>query len=245
MARFVRHAPCSRCGSRNNNGIYDDGSEWCFGCHHYCPPSAKNFIPKSTDDDESGGDDGTHGLLTKLLQEANSAFPSTVVEYAAGYGISVPQLLCNGGLYFPRTNALIFFYRGLDGALCCAQARSFGGQGKTYPKYFNWGSTYHTFDLIGCRGKSLVVTEDKLSAIKVSGVCDAIPALGTTFQNWKLVEALKRGYERVYVWLDKDKWREGREICDKAKWLGLSATALLTDLDPKAYSIDEIKGYLK
>jgi len=89
------------------------------------------------------------------------------------------------------------------------------------------------------------VTEDKLSAIKVSGVCDAIPALGTTFQNWKLVEALKRGYEHVYVWLDKDKWREGREICDKAKWLGLSATALLTDLDPKCYSHDEIKKYLK
>jgi len=244
MARFVRHARCSRCGSRDNNGIYDDGSEFCFGCKKYCPPQAQTFVPESRD---SGGDgvDGSTALLERIHQESTTALPSTIVEYAAGYGLSVPVLLESGGRYFPRSNALIFFYRGIDGELCCAQARSFGGQGKSYPKYFNWGSTYHTFDLGERRTTSLVVTEDKLSAIKVSGVCDAIPALGTSFQNWKLVEALKRGYEHVYVWLDKDKWREGREICDKAKWLGLSATALLTDLDPKCYTHETIKEYLK
>jgi len=245
MARFVRHARCEKCGSKDNNGIYDDGSEFCFGCKKYSPPTSEKFIPQVR---ESAGDtevDGDNGQLEVLFRESSTALPSTIVEYAAGYGLSVPDILGSGGLYFSRTNALIFFYRGIDGKLCCAQARSFGSKGKSYPKYFNWGSTYHTFDLIGGRGKTLVVTEDKLSAIKVSEVCDAIPALGTTFQNWKLVEALKRGYEHIYVWLDKDKWREGREICDKAKWLGLSATALLTDLDPKCYSHDEIKEYLK
>ena len=91
----------------------------------------------------------------------------------------------------------------------------------------------------------MVITEDKLSAIKVSAVADAIPALGTQFQNWKLVELFKRGYRRVYVWLDRDKWKEGREICEKAQWLGMSATAVLTDEDPKCYTHEQIMGYLK
>ena len=244
MARFVRHARCEECGSKDNRGIWDDGSEYCFGCHDHSSATAAKFKPQSASLDGRESGDAV-ALLERIYKESTTALPSTIVEYAARYELSIPDILGSGGLYFPRTNALIFFYRGLDGELCCAQARSFGGQGKSYPKYFNWGSTYHTFDLGKRRTTSLVVTEDKLSATKVSGVCDAIPALGTTFQNWKLVEALKRGYKHIYVWLDKDKWREGREICDKAKWLGLSATALLTNEDPKCYSHQTIKEYLK
>jgi len=44
----------------------------------------------------------------------------------------------------------------------------------------------------------------------------------------------------VFVWLDKDKWREGREICEKAQWIGMSATAIITEEDPKYYSEEEI-----
>jgi twinkle protein len=31
-ATFVRHAPCEKCGSKDNNTIYSDGGEHCFGC---------------------------------------------------------------------------------------------------------------------------------------------------------------------------------------------------------------------
>jgi len=49
----------------------------------------------------------------------------------------------------------------------------------------------------------------------------------------------------VVVWLDSDKWREAREIAEAFKLVGLSATTLLTDLDPKCYSNEEIRNYLK
>jgi len=91
----------------------------------------------------------------------------------------------------------------------------------------------------------VVITEDKLSAIKVARQVDAIPALGTQFQRHKVARLAALGYQKVYVWLDKDKWREGRDIADHCKWLGLSATALLTPLDPKEYTDEQIMEYLK
>jgi len=244
MARFVRHAGCPKCGSKDNRGVYDDGSEWCFGCHDYAKATSDKFVPSKEDesDDEQRGVGRRIRLLGELVEQSTRALPDYVLAYGAKYDISHEQLLFAGGRYFPPTNSLIFFYRGVDGELSCAQARTFNSQG---PKYFNWGSTYPVLDINGTQGKSIVITEDKLSAVKVSQVCDASPALGTQFQNHKLLELMKRGYRKVYVWLDRDKWKEGREICEKAQWLGLSATALLSDEDPKCYSVDQIKEYLK
>lgn len=31
-ATFIRHSPCDNCGSRDNNAVYSDGHEHCFGC---------------------------------------------------------------------------------------------------------------------------------------------------------------------------------------------------------------------
>lgn len=91
----------------------------------------------------------------------------------------------------------------------------------------------------------VVVTEDALSAAKVSRHTHAWPALGTQFQLHKLVYLQKRGFQEVVVWLDADKWREGREICEKAQWMGLSARAIYSEHDPKSYSDEQILEYLK
>lgn len=34
-ARFVKHIPCHKCGSRDNRALYADGGEFCFGCRDY------------------------------------------------------------------------------------------------------------------------------------------------------------------------------------------------------------------
>lgn len=34
QSKFLHHAPCENCGSRNNVGVYDDHT-FCFGCHSY------------------------------------------------------------------------------------------------------------------------------------------------------------------------------------------------------------------
>jgi len=243
MARFIRHESCPKCGSRDNLGVYDDGSKWCFGCHYYGDVDISKWKPREESNGrEFSGTSHTQYLLHGLRDGV--AYPPEVVAYLARFDISVPEAYANNARWKPSTRALCFIYYDLEGKPCCVQERSFSGNPKT-PKYLTSGSSYEAFDLIGTKGKEVAITEDKLSAIVVGRVCDASPALGTTYQQWKLLELFKRGYRRVYVWLDKDKWREGREICEKAQWIGMSATAVLTDLDPKCYSQDEIKGYLK
>ena len=54
-----------------------------------------------------------------------------------------------------------------------------------------------------------------------------------------------RGYQEVIVWLDRDKWKEAREISDRVKWMGLASTTVLSDFDPKCYTVEEIQGFLK
>lgn len=90
----------------------------------------------------------------------------------------------------------------------------------------------------------MVITEDALSALRIASQCDAMPALGTNVPVHKIM-ALARSYERVTVWLDSDKWREARHIADNAKWLGLSADTIYSDLDPKCYTDEQITEFLK
>ena len=34
---FVKHAPCSKCGSKDNVSVYKDGHGYCFGCEYFYP----------------------------------------------------------------------------------------------------------------------------------------------------------------------------------------------------------------
>lgn len=43
-SKFLHHAPCENCGSRDNVAVYDDHS-YCFGCHNY--KKDNNELPKA------------------------------------------------------------------------------------------------------------------------------------------------------------------------------------------------------
>lgn len=89
-----------------------------------------------------------------------------------------------------------------------------------------------------------MITEDALSAIRIASLCDAMPALGTNVPAHKII-ALKPFYEFITIWLDRDKWREAREIAEKCLWVGLSANTVYSELDPKCYTNEELMEYLK
>ena len=71
-----------------------------------------------------------------------------------------------------------------------------------------------------------------------------MPALGTSVPAKKLTKLLQQGYQGVIVWLDGDKWREGMEIADKAKWIGMSAKTIYSKIDPKEYSNEQIQEFV-
>ena len=243
MARFVRFSPCPKCGSRDNLGNYDDGSAWCFGCHYYQKPTADKFVPSREDSSSRITGSPHEKELGRALSDLSPG--EGLMGLLQRTGLTIPELLrANAGS--TGRDSLGFVYTTADGTPTCLQVRNYGSQRNGGPKYFNRGSTEHAFPLYHRHpdDRRVVITEDTLSALKVARVTNSFSALGTHVQTHKLLLLRSRGFQRVFVWLDKDKWREGREICEKCQWIGMSATAIITDEDPKYYSEDVILKHL-
>ena len=246
MATFVKHEPCTRCGSRDNFARYSDGSGFCFGCRYTERGTGSPFNSERSD---SSSED--YETQETSLPPCTSTLPEPIVNYLSKYGVQVSEAVRQGLVWCAGTEQLIYPYYATtpNGRkyLACYQARNFNKSRQEKAKYFNKGSTRNVIPVIKCLTatvKRLVITEDALSAIRIARQCDAMPALGTNVPVSKLM-ALARSYERITIWLDSDKWREAREIADNVKWLGLSADAIYSELDPKAYSDEQITEYLK
>jgi hypothetical protein len=125
-----------------------------------------------------------------------------------------------------------------DKQLCCVQAKNFNPKRASKAKYYNVGDKSLSATTYG-DSSTLILTEDILSAIKVSKVYMGMPLLGTHISRSKLAKVCT-GVERLVVWLDEDKWREARQIADAAKLIGINAKTLLTPKDPKEYNDNEI-----
>jgi hypothetical protein len=234
MAVFVRHESCPACGSRDNLGRYDDGSGWCFGCHHVEPPSHLSF----TFLEEKKRD-------VLLDDDLSSDFPGHVVAWLAKYDIGVEEALKHGWQYGKKRDQLVFIFRDEDNNISCTQARNFA---PSKNKYFTQGDANHTLPVFYGpvdSGKLVVVVEDVVSAAKVSRQYDSIPCLGSHLSNKKLNLLRLLGYTHMVFWLDADKLKEARALADKAKWLGICTKVVHTELDPKEYNDDEISLSLR
>jgi DNA primase len=131
--------------------------------------------------------------------------------------------------------------RDAAGGLLYWQARTLD---KTNPKkYLNQRGVYkHSFVAKYGAGPIVVLTEDILSAYKVSraGV-EAWPLMGTKLSTTVAAEII-RDSRPVAVWLDPD--MAGRtsaaKICKTLRAYGVKVTNVVSDKDPKLLSREEI-----
>lgn len=240
MAKFVKHEPCPSCGSRDNLGRYSDGSAFCFGCHYVERANVSPFV-----EERNGKTNIQHnesGILA-LPSGSTTSYPEHVVLWLGKYGISVPEALRAGFVYEPQREQLLFPFYNRNGDLCCIQAKNFNVQRASKAKYYNTGEKAQSWTIYGT-GPILVMTEDAVSSLKVSRQTAAMPLLGTHISRDKLA-ALRSIYKSLIVWLDSDKWKEARDIADAAKLLGFPAKTILTPLDPKEYTNEEIQWQIQ
>lgn len=245
MARFKHLTSCPACPSSDACAVYDDGSKFCFSCKTFFPGDLdgrlQGYVSKR--DRQPDFSDST----ADSLPSGTSKFSEEAVEWLSKYDIGVPEALGRGLQWREETQQLLFPLRNETGRVVCVQARNFGTYWAGKAKYLNYGSREEALEIYRSQEPEyhrLVLTEDACSAIKVSRQCPAMPVLGVSLSKSKLLRIQRLGYTSLVVWLDRDKWKEAREIADMAKWLGLSATSVLTDLDPKEYSNLEIERYL-
>lgn len=100
----------------------------------------------------------------------------------------------------------------------------------------------------GLRAKTLVVTEDILSAYRVyrDGAVDALAIMGTSLDRDVIVQITK-DYRRVALWLDPDRWgRMGSGILRGAfEQLDFPVVRVDSERDPKNHAPDYVREKLR
>lgn len=91
---------------------------------------------------------------------------------------------------------------------------------------------------------TVVLVEDMISAIKVNRVVDTIGLLGSYIGD-DLIINLAKQYRRVVIWLDADKGEYSLAKVIRYRSFGLSVDRIFTPVDPKNYTEQTIKQFIK
>jgi len=226
MANFVRHEPCDRCGSKDNLGVYDDGSTYCFGCHAYHGPSTRTSLYRKSHSCES--DRGIN-----LPYDCSTFIPFGPLLWIEKYDLTFNDLQGNHVLWSDSRSLLIFpYYK--EGQIICWQGRYFGDDAG-HPKWLTKGpkEPVETIYGAGRHHPSLFLVEDVISAIKLGKLADTMPLLGCSLSMRKMLAIKKKGYKEIVFWLDRDKASSAVKQARTASMIGLSIKQVITDKDPK------------
>ena len=243
----VKKEQCPMCkklgkdNSHDNLAVYSDGHKFCFSCKY------TEFPNKITAFKNKEVYDHIDFSAPHLPIDCDIVYPQRALEWIYQYDLTKEDLLKYNVMWSESLQRLIFPVFG-DGFLIAWQGRSFyldSELQKKYPKWYGKGNLKDTLNIMGT-GSTLVLTEDVVSAIKVSkcGV-RAMPLYGCNVgDRFKLIKTQVKHGESVLVWLDPDKRKEGLLEAHRGRIYGLNCRAIISSNDPKEHSYDEIKEKL-
>lgn len=237
MANRLKYEPCPRCvdNGRDSRGdnlvLWPDGSAHCFACglHRPAPYSRSRFVltevndaPKSLLPSDFSREVPRHALQWLLQWE----LPWSYWQESIGYSPSHERLVFRVG------NPLQF-----------SIGRYLGGD-SSKRKWYVWGDSHKHCEILGS-GKPIVLVEDFLSAHKVGQVATAIPLFGVEIHHPVLYHLMNQDTP-IILWLDKDQESKVKQKAIRLQSIvGVPVNIVVTDKDPKAYSINKIKEILE
>lgn len=231
MSNFVEHRSCPRCGSRDNLGVWDDGHCWCFGCGYYVPPEVtiNDVLPKEV----------VKLVGDQLPSDCSAAIPKEPMMWLKKYSLTNKEIAENNILWSQSQQMLIFPYFA-EGRLLMWQGRYFPARN---PKVFTAGYPEDHLILKGDQRNSVVIVEDAVSQIKVSRVECCCCLFGAHLSLHKSL-ALSRYFDNLFLWLDNDKIKEMMRFQTRYTHLFKNVKIIISDVDPKEHSEEEIRKYL-
>ena len=235
MATWLRNTNCPSCGSKDNLAEYDDGSAWCWGCHHYRRPQLSSYINVRSK---------KPAIKEKvsLPEDAVDLIPKKALDWISKYHLTNEEFSKVKPLYSYERDLFIFPVYDFDGTLLMWQGRYFGNNPK-HPKYLTRGAK-DVLHIVGDQtGDAVVLTEDLISAIKVGTVINAMPLWGSSMPLGTLRKLSDR-FKCLVLWLDMDKAKESLVFRSKFQPWFEQVFSLVTPKDPKEYLTDEIRRLL-
>jgi hypothetical protein len=177
-----------------------------------------------------------------LLEDASEASPAFI--WLVSYGITTEEIKRLKMMWSPSKQWLIFPIFSVDGAVVAWQARVFKGDKKyinspnIHKHVFIEGWEYYADDT-----QNICVVEDVLSTIKVGRIMPCLCLFGSALLPSHM-SLLMEAADKVIFWLDFDKYIVSEEYARKMSGLHQRVAVVLTKLDPKSYTTDEITDIL-
>ncbi len=192
-SEFIRHEPCSKCGSSDANGIYTDGHTYCFSCQNY-----------------TEGNDITH---THHMQ-SNVTFKGSAQRLQKR---NISEKTCEKYKIYRDETHLRFPYFDSSGQLkgfkLKTKSKDFKYEGKTTDTLFG----QHLFPN---SGKRIVITEGELDAVSCYEAMENWPMVSLPHGAASAKKDLQKqiplfqGYEEIVLFFDND--TAGRKATEEA-----------------------------
>jgi hypothetical protein len=239
---LIRQERCPECAKQgkdrhgDNLSVYSDGHSFCYSCG-YVDGSRKKF--------PSNREEPTRPIKQAYLPfDSEATIPERALAWCRQYSLSKVDLMNNDVLWSEKEQRLIFPIYGPEGLLAW-QGRWFG-QGEKV-KWYSIGDLKSIFHILGKNKTKLVLTEDIISAIRVSKHYQAMPLFGSHIGiiRFKRIRMLVEKTCEVCIWLDPDKRKESLVEARRGSLVGLNIRTIYSDKDPKEYLDEEIKEIVK
>lgn len=252
MSKFVGYEQCPKCSSEgrdrseDNLGVYSDGSGHCFSCgYHRFPKQYRREVKQDADEDKA-----------VLPSDFTREVPATAWKWLLQWGLPYSYWKPYTG-YSPKDERLVLTFgspvKFSIGRYLGNEEGERGANGKWSKrpprKWFFWGDGHGYVEILEppspSKGEAVVLVEDLISAHKVRQVTPALCLFGTNVHD-KAIQALMASKRPVTLWLDQDqRTLLAPKINRLQTFLEHPVRYVSTEKDPKAYSLDEIKGILK
>ena len=192
-SEFIRHEPCSNCGSSDANGIYTDGHTYCFSCQTYT---------------EGNDTSNTHQM------QSNVTFKGSAQRLQKR---NISEKTCEFYKIYRDDTHLRFPY--FDGS---GRVQGFKTKDKLKQFKYEGVSTDTLFGqhLFPTNGKRIVITEGELDAASCYEAMPNWPMVSlphgaaSAKKDIQKQIPLLQGYEEIVLFFDND--NAGREAVEKA-----------------------------
>lgn len=182
--------------------------------------------------------------VAELPYDYTTLLPNEAKIFMMKYALDDKQLSRNNIGYSPHREMFVYPVH-YKGELKAVQYRLLYND-PDMPKYITHGDKA-PYVINHATSDDVVLTEDILSAIKVSKYTNAICLLGTSLTFRHLKELIDGKYKRIFIWLDPDKAGvDGRrKIAKELSIYGFKPIVLKSEGDPKETFYKDIEEKLK
>jgi len=240
---LLRKERCPRCASNgkdtsaDNLSVWSDGHVYCFACGY-----RKRGIPQlDTIGNAKSGSSVSHKEKKSRQNSMYKSLPTEAKQYLVSQGLTEKEIAKYHFHYDPNDGSIICpIYNDKNEEVMKVKRYNWKDFDPKMPKYRCIGKKPYT-PLVEKNNWYCIVVEDMISAIHLSRfMVDVIPLFGTKLPKYAALTLAKK-YDRMYVWLDRDKAVDAVRMSRRWNYFFKEGSkVIVTDYDPKQYTDDEI-----